>query len=208
MRKTCSILVSLILAACGGADGVEGDASVADGAPVDGAVDGAIDGAVGVDAPTDDASAGDGSLADGGGICAPPGAGEISGSVGGVSIDMVARAAASTGGFSPDHIFVILEEMAGVCLVDPFTPEPPGHYLIFAFRGITSPGVYPYVHPSATSTPPYASGWLHVAAADEPAPESGTITLTATDPCWQGSFDLTFAGGETLTGTFSAPRCD
>lgn len=89
-----------------------------------------------------------------------------------------------------------------------------------AFGSAPGPGTYDVLGPGATPTSlKAATGFVYRLPADcstynpsqfttaATAFQTGTVTVTQTDGRVKGSFDVTLAGGEKLTGTFDAPFC-
>jgi hypothetical protein len=144
----------------------------------------------------------------------------VSGTIGGDSVvatDAIALQGPSSG-LIPNSAEIILTNLSSFCAVEQGHHNPPNAQeltlSVFEYVGSLGPGTYGIGSSSselgeatfsATDTncnPTAASAGVGLAT-------SGTITLSSVSATEiAGSFDLTFSGGDHLTGTFSAPVCN
>jgi hypothetical protein len=142
----------------------------------------------------------------------------VSGTVGGASFGVV-----DTVGYNGTHVIsgqtiayagVSITNVAGTCAVLARKGNPPSAQVLSlaaAQAGSTiGPGTYTVAaQGSPTATAVYAQSDASCVGKVDSQATGGTVTITGlSSGSVQGSFDLTFAGGDHLSGTFSAPTCN
>jgi hypothetical protein len=143
------------------------------------------------------------------GMCDAAGTGSVNGTIAGVAVTPVVRAAqVTTPGLG---VAIVLDEVAGAC----GQPAATGEHLVLGFCNTPTPMTYTAVGEQQFNCPgPNAFGLVEQnGGADFAESLSGTITISsATSACVTGTFDINFqpagAGSPaSLTGSFAAVIC-
>jgi hypothetical protein len=164
-------------------------------------------------------------VACGGGGSGPAG-GTFKGSIGGQTFDVKdAMSAVVQGTTTTSQTFrygvVVLSRAPSICSEFTARKEPQANqYLLLEVADLSSsvadvpkgPGTYPIVvapgQPTAAIAVYFATDATCTPIANtSSSATSGSVTLTNVGSTYSGSFDLTFATGDSVTGTFTAPGC-
>lgn len=104
---------------------------------------------------------------------------------------------------------VVISNFAGVCGISSVPAHGAVLDLAVMMSGPVSTGTFPIdgLQVRATYYAQYQCVEGGVAPASMESATSGSITLTTLTPTVTGSYNVTFASGDTASGTFTAPVC-
>lgn len=171
---------------------------------------------------TDGGNSPDGSASDGGSKEEAGGGPAITGTLRGQPVHLTDQVglfekAEPDSGITSSYAAAFLTDQAGTCglfhqKVNPANSKALS-FIVSGKDAVVNPGTYAVTAPGSGSGTQANVGYVENDAVCTKTgngyAQSGTLTLTTVTPTTiAGTFDATFAGGDRVTGSFSAPVCD